>query len=643
MPDDKKNILLIEDNEDHAELILRSFETMSYFEIIHASTLNEASISMTKNNFDLIISDMRVPDGDGIDFIRENKLSEQFPVIVMTSFGDEKRAVEAMKIGVRDYIVKSPEALMDMSKNADLVLREWRLINEKREAQKATIESEKKFTLFMNHLPAGICIKDEHGKVLFTNDYIKTNFSDSQWEGNIIDTIEETPAVKALLKESDELLEKDYSEEIHNVHDIKGEDRVLFAQKFIFGNSGQPKLTGTISHDITEQKKAEAQLIKAKEKVEESDRLKTAFLANISHEVRTPMNAISGFSQLLQFDDIEEETRNEYAQMIRDNTDRLLSVINDIIDISKIESGEINTAPITFNINILLQNLLTRVEAKRDKDKDKKNSIKMLLNTPFPDEQAEIQTDHSKMERIFENLLDNALKFTMEGEIEFGYKIQKSERGKTLYFYVSDTGIGMSEDQRSFVFDKFRQADESNTRKYGGTGLGLTLSKSLINLLGGTIAIDTKPGVGTVFNFKIPFTTTPQEETEVLKKKDEYKWLGKTILIIEAEYSSFFYLSKILEKSECAILRAKNGREAINISIDNQNINAILMDTTLPDIDGFALLKIIRDMKPDIPVIAQTANAILDDKEKCLSSGFNNYIAKPIFAGELYEVLDIYL
>lgn len=253
--------------------------------------------------------------------------------------------------------------------------------------------------------------------------------------------------------------------------------------------------------DISEQKKIERELVVAKLNAEESDRLKSAFLANISHEIRTPMNGIIGFVQLLERDNLSADKRSDYVSIIMKSANRLLNLISDIIDISKIDTGQLELEFKTFNINNIISELYSQCE---DKMRElRKTGITLNMHTELLDEQANIFSDQIRLKQILSKLINNALKFTSQGSIEFGYKASEK---KFLTFYVRDSGIGIPKEHANLVFDRFRQVDSSHTRKFGGTGLGLTISKGLVELLGGKIGVDSEPDKGTTFFFTHPYT-----------------------------------------------------------------------------------------------------------------------------------------
>jgi PAS domain S-box-containing protein len=249
-------------------------------------------------------------------------------------------------------------------------------------------------------------------------------------------------------------------------------------------------------HDITKKKTAEKELVAAKEKAEESDRLKTAFLHNVSHEIRTPMNAIIGFSSLLNDPGLKAAERKQYVDVIFQSGGQLLSIINDIVDIANVESGQAKVNLMEFNINAVLRSLNEQFSLN-----GKENNVTTIFNSGLPDEECTVMTDNTKLVQILSNLINNAIKFTKNGYVTFGYSL----KNELLEFFVKDTGIGIPQELHSKIFDRFYQVDSAISRKYSGTGLGLSICKGYVELLGGTIRVESEPGKGTQFVFTIPY------------------------------------------------------------------------------------------------------------------------------------------
>jgi len=383
---------------------------------------------------------------------------------------------------------------------------------------------------------------------------------------------------------------------------------------------------------------AEKIYIHEREKAEKSDKLKSAFLANMSHEIRTPMNSILGFSQLLDTD-ITREERKEYIKIINDSGIYLLQLIEDIIDISKIEANQIEIHPVEFVLKDLFDDLKTIFSQsllKQGKDK-----IKLEYYVPFPD--LRLVTDRIRLKQILTNLLSNAVKFTDKGSIEFGC----IHEGEHLQFFVRDTGIGIDKEYHEVIFNRFMKLEAQSPEKiYRGTGIGLSLSKDLIHILGGTIWIESEPGKGSAFYFSIPFVEK-KVYTEIMNKPEgkvkQVRWPGKTILVAEDEDTNYLFLHELLKKTGVTVIRAVDGEETVRLFKDHPEIDLVLIDLKMPVMDGFEATRLMKLLNKDVPVIAQTAYAMEGDEEKCRKAGCDDYLAKPIMKESFMAMLDKYL
>lgn len=401
-----------------------------------------------------------------------------------------------------------------------------------------------------------------------------------------------------------------------------------------------------MKEDISGRKKMEQDLIKAKNKAEESDKLKSAFLANMSHEIRTPMNAILGFSQLLTEPDLENEERDHYINLIQNSGNDLLNLIDDIIDISKIEAGQLKIFKSQYFLNNIMVELYDSFH-EFIKTRKNKEQLEFKYQKPKDAEKVVVYTDIDRMKQIIRNLLTNAIKFTDTGIVEFGFDLMDEHEIPHIQFYVRDTGIGIREDKVEVIFESFRQANDSDTRLYGGTGLGLAITRKMVEVLGGNIWVSSSPGQGSTFYFTTPYFpvsssiifTGKNPEKPLLKR---YKWHGKSILVVEDNDQSYFFFENVLKKSMVKINRAQNGKDAIKLCKQNK-FDLILMDIQLPGMDGFETTKRIKNLFPDIPIIAQTAYALAGEKERCLNAGCDNYIPKPIKIPELLSMISNYI
>lgn len=412
----------------------------------------------------------------------------------------------------------------------------------------------------------------------------------------------------------------------------------------------QHKLIGVIGigRDITDRKDAEKELIQAKEKAEESDRLKSAFLANMSHEIRTPMNGILGFTSLLKEPHLSGSEQKEYIEIIEKSGDRMLNIINDIISISRIESSQIEVSLSNTNVNNQIKEIFNFFKPEAGlKD------IRLFISFLPHDQIANVKTDKDKLFAVLTNLVKNAIKFTREGSIEIGYE----KKGNWLEFFVKDTGSGVPKEQRDLIFDRFRQGSESLSRDYEGAGLGLSISKAYVEMLGGKIWVESGPDqrnnsefdedTGSTFYFTIPWN--PVEEIQITKideseNKSEKRQPGYLkVLVVDDDAISEMYISAIIKTIAQEVLYARNGYEAVETCRIHPDIDLVLMDMKMPRMDGYEATRLIRKSNNNVLIIAQTAYGLSGDKEKAIKAGCNDYVSKPINMGIFKKLIKNYL
>jgi PAS domain S-box-containing protein len=410
---------------------------------------------------------------------------------------------------------------------------------------------------------------------------------------------------------------------------LLGRSVIINKEKFIWSSI----------ENISEKKKYENELLLAKEKAEENDRLKTAFLQNMSHEIRTPMNAIMGFSDLLtsNFDDKPRLTM--FSEIISQRCNDLLEIINDILDISKIESGQLSVNNEECNLIELFAELSSFFIEYRNRLG--KHQIRFSLQTLCGPSDYVIITDKVKLKQVFINLIGNAFKFTENGAIEGGCRLDNNNK---LLFYVSDTGIGIPFDKQELIFERFIQLHDRSRMNIGGTGLGLSIVKGIIKLLGGEIFLQSEPNKGSIFSFTFPYGTTMplHKESKVLGQFNRRTIKDKTILIVEDDVFNLEYLKEILSGTGLCILQTGTGKEAVEISL-SQPVDLVLMDVRLPDMDGYKATYQIKQHKPQLKIIAQTAYASQDERQKALARGCDDYISKPTQKGSLLSMISKHL
>jgi hypothetical protein len=403
-----------------------------------------------------------------------------------------------------------------------------------------------------------------------------------------------------------------------------------------------------IKTDVTNTKNINAELIIAKEQAEESDRLKSAFLANMSHEIRTPMNGILGFTELLKEPDLDDNQQKYYISIIENSGVRLLNIINNIIDISKIESGQMKVKITKINVNEQLTQILDFFNPEA-----KVKNIKLICNPGLPNDEAFLKTDSEKFYAVLINLVKNALKYTETGFIEFGYNhfvetqnIVETQCFASLQFYVKDTGIGIPKDRLEAIFERFIQADIADKMARQGAGLGLSISKAYVEMLKGKIWVESEEGIGSTFYFTLPGFTEPKEKATVkngIQAVTEGTRVGNLkVLIAEDDEASNHLISIYVRKFGKKIINVQNGRDAVETCRDNPDINLILMDIQMPELNGYEATRQIRQFNTEVTIIALTAFALAGDRQKAIEAGCNDYISKPVKMFELVEIIQKY-
>lgn len=393
-----------------------------------------------------------------------------------------------------------------------------------------------------------------------------------------------------------------------------------------------------LSNKEQELKRQNQKLIINREKTEELNRLKAVFLTSMGHKIRTPLNSIIGFAELLANTDITVEERKEYSHLIVTQSNNLLKNINNILQISKLDTRTVPLYKETISLNNLLDDLL-QIYLKKLDSLHKKH-IELICQKPQVEGQFEITTDVPKFRQIFTNLLDNSVKFTDSGQISFGYH---SHNNDELKCFVSDTGVGINSEDLKNLFDIFKHTDEISKRNYGEPGLGLAICKGNAQLLGGDIRVESEADKGTTFYFTIKFT---RKEIKPAPEKAENKnlhWNTREILIVEDDKCTIQYLTKILEQVGFKISVAHDRKEAEKVFQKLSEIDLVLLDMSLPDVSGLDLAKQIKIIRHDIPVIAQTALTIEDNGAQFLEAGCDAYITKPYKREQIMNVINSYM
>ncbi len=619
-------ILHIEDSLKDFELIHSIIESG---EIQHEYFLadNEKDFLdiLNTENIDIILCDYNLPDYSGNEALKVTKDKySSIPFIFVSGTIGEDVAINAMLNGATDYVLKHKlERLVPAIKRA--VNEREQLIKQK-EIEKAYQDSETKFQFIMENSADAIFITNQQGKYVYTNKAVSAMLSytseemksktiaDILFPNNLEKYLEIFKQILNGVKvfTEIELLKKDGN---YISADLNA---VLLPDGRIYGSC----------RDITERKKAESELIEAKEKAEESDRLKSAFLANMSHEIRTPMNGILGFAELLKEPNLTIDEQQDYIQTMQISGARMLNTINSIVDISKIESGlsqiVIREADINKNMEFTYKFFKPEADIK---------GLQLILKTSLTDKEAFIQTDSEKVYGILTNLVRNAVKFTNQGSIEFGYVLKSHSEPAELEFYIKDTGVGIPDNHKELIFERFRQSSESNSRSYEGSGLGLSIAKSYVKMLGGRIWVESEEGLGSTFYFTIPYTVVSQEKhslENLVVKKNHINGKKIKILIVEDDEISSSLLTRVLQPISGEVVYARTGAEAVDTCRNNPDLDLVLMDIRMPQMNGLEATQQIRQFNKEVIIIAQTAHGFLQDKDKAIKAGCNDYIQKPV-------------
>ncbi|MFT6969895.1 MAG: PAS domain S-box-containing protein [Roseivirga sp.] len=555
---------------------------------------------------------------NGITILKKEGSLKQFP-LVMNPKSDK----------IKMMLVNATRFLTD---NNDVFITSFMDITELKEREKTLEQSDRVFNAAIDMF----CIAGFDGYFQYLN---------PEWERTLGWTTEELtskPWIEFVHPE-----EKGMTENIKSLI-IKGQEIYRFENRYICKDGSIKWLSWNlnpyvgegifigVARDITESKEVEVQLINAKKRAEEAHRLKSSFLSNMSHEIRTPMNGVIGFSELLKSDNLSSEERKRYLDVIDRNSKQLLDLIDDIIDISKMESDQLKITIKECQVSQIISDLL--IIFNEIKSVHSKPNIEFRANLPDKFKDLVILTDGLRIRQVLTNLLTNALKYSEKGIISFGVDVINDE----VVFYVKDEGIGISEENIGPIFERFKQLESTDNEGVGaaGAGLGLAICKGIVELLGGTISVKSELNVGSEFTFRIPFNKGKIRKTDQAKRKETSISLeGKTILIAEDGATARLYFKVALEETKANILFANNGKVAIELFMAHPEIDVVMMDIGMPIMNGFQAMEQILKLDPSAKIIAQTAYAMTNEKEKCFAIGCKDYLTKPIQKEALIQVL----
>ena len=628
-------ILIVEDDEVDRLIIKRAIKSSGLsIEVSFAEDAESGMKAATSKTYDCIFLDYNLPGGTGLELLKNIKAQgNTSPIIIVTSHGDENIAVEAMKSGAVDYIPKSLMSGEGLTQSLRHVIRLKKAELEKEKIEHALRETEHRLHAIVSNTPIILFALNEKGVfTLFEGKGVEALALDkNRIIGKTIHSF------VMMFPNVVEIFDKAMNgENVTTILDIGGK----FYQAYytpIFDRHN--KITGVIgvSYDITGLKKAEEESMHAKKIAEETVRLKEQFLANMSHEIRTPMNGIIGLSRILMDTPMNKE-QERYLNSIITSSDNLMVIINDILDLSKIEAGKMSFEKTSFSMDEVIQHSL---ELFGPKAAEKELKLDTDIDTSIP---RALNGDPVRLGQILNNLVGNAIKFTNTGHVHVSAKVgAEKEDTVTIDFFVRDSGIGIPAKSLSTIFESFTQASSDTTRKFGGTGLGLTIVKRLVELQGGAISVESKEGEGTIFHFQITFNRSTEAGTDSIRDTNAERDTDIThlrILLAEDNLVNRMIVEKIFSGWEVPLDCVENGKQVLEM-LQQKHYDLILMDIQMPELDGYEACRQIRN-NPDkrlasIPVIAMTAHAMASEKEKCLSYGMNDYLCKPFDPKDLRD------
>ncbi|MCF8234749.1 MAG: response regulator [Bacteroidales bacterium] len=635
-------LLILEDLKADVELICRELRKAGFnFDFHSVDNKIDYLEAIKSESPDLVISDYGLPQYDGISAISDlQKINPDLPIIIVTGSLDEETAAQTIKSGAWDYVVK--ERLYRLPPAIEQALKRKEETDKKRRTEEKLRETESAFEGLRSNVPLALYRSTLDGYLLYANPSYLEMFGFEQLEQALEKPIRD---YYVRPEEREALLDKLNEDGLVRNYEIEllRKDGSSFWGSFnirtIFNSDGDHLFQDGIIADITELKKAREELIKAKEEAEKSDKLKTAFLANMSHEIRTPMNAIIGFSDLLGDPAFNREDVRDFTKNIQRNSETLLRIITDIIDVAKLEAGLLEVDRKWVDINDLVGDVYQSL-LREFNDRIKNVEFKFRLETP---NDTQVRTDPGRIEQIIRNLVGNAFKFTESGLVELACYIENDE----IVIRVMDTGLGIPKEKQDVIFERFRQVDDSNTREFGGTGLGLTIAKSLVEKMGGRMWLESELYQGSTFYFSLPSKAKRHEREKkgLLQEKSagEYNFKDRVILVAEDVDSNFLYVETILQPTGAKVIRAENGKVAVEMFDKQSKVDLILMDIQMPELNGYEATREIRKLDKQVPIIGQTAYALSTDRDKVLESGCNDYLKKPIRRNQLLDTIAKYL
>jgi PAS domain S-box-containing protein len=505
-------------------------------------------------------------------------------------------------------------------------------------------ESDKFFKILLQSANDGISFYDREWKLIFSNSAFYSLIGHDRETYNSMDSsgFIHPDDRHYLVNRIEALKSQGFHESELRLRHKEGYYVILSARSVtIRDENGETMGALTISRDITKLKQVHEDLIKANIEAETSNRLKTSFLANISHEIRTPLNSVVGFSNLLLANDLSQEVKEEYIEHINHNSEKLLQIIGDIIDLSRLESSQIAITYEEASVNEIVNEVIH--EARQLIRRNEKPII-LTVKDQFQDNSDLIFTDKVWLKRVLSHLMDNAVKFTLDGSIVFSY----FKENEDLVFKIKDTGIGINKENLGRIFEEFRQEIDGHHRPFEGLGIGLTLAKEVVERMGGKIFVQSEKGIGSEFSFSIPFRPAGSTKSKLkFLTKDPtaipINWSSKKCLLVDDNKDVLIYINRILLDTGITVITARSGFEAIELVRNTPDIDVVLLDMQMPEMNGIEATKQIRKIRSNLPIIAQTAFIFEDDKDIILEAGCDACLIKPIRKEHLLTVMSSFI
>ncbi len=684
-----KNIKILIAEDLPSDALLNEREARKTFQDVSLKIVDsekEFIKALTEFKPDIVLSDYNMPGFNGLEALKITEaMSPSTPVIIVTGSVNEETAVECMRAGANNYVLK--EQLRRLGPALQHAMEEKQTKEAHLKARQDLIESEQRYRLLFDLSPIGVILQNENGFIINVNDHICEMLGYLQHEmigqhisliafestlddinKNILDILSGERLqheLKTRKKEGEILITsvtetsikmpdgtigimsiiEDITERKQNEELLKKKSEELTEQykKLSLLNinlQSNLKLLNQTNEELASAKTTQEKMVNdlkiAKEKAEESDKLKSAFLANMSHEIRTPLNAIIGFSDLICEKQLHDASIQGYREIIKTSGDRLLQIINDIIDLSKLEAGSLKLNLVPTNLAHLADNAF-KAHVRTENALKKKHIIEMNLIIDEDVKELQIKTDPIRVQQILDNFITNALKYTKQGNIDIHLSRQFIKGVNSIVFQVKDTGIGIPAEKQNIIFVRFRQVEEEGYHQ--GAGLGLSISKGLTDLLGGSIWFRSAPGIGSTFSFSIPIVDAQVENSQYnLKnnKKDISKW---SIFIAEDDPDSSILLKAILSPEQSKLSFAYDGLELLRL-LEKETPDLILLDLNMPGMSGYECLERIKKSGIPSKVIVQSAYAMTEERNRCMELGCDAFVVKPLTKKELFDAIE---